>query len=90
MFKQMGMMKEALMLQKKLKKITATGEAGKGAVKVTANGAGDIVSIEISEELLTPDKRSKLEKYLIEAINKAHKEAMMKAAQELKDINLPF
>ncbi len=76
-----------MMLQKKLKKITVTAEAGKGAVKATANGAGDIVELEIDESLLSPENKKKLQKYIVEAVNKAHKEAMMKAAQEVK---LPF
>ncbi len=84
------MIKEALQLQKKLRKITATAEAGKGLVKITVNGEGDIVEIDISDELLAPKNKKKLEKFIIEAAKKARKEVTSRVAREIKMPNFNF
>ncbi len=83
------MLKEALQLQKKLKKIKVSVEAGKGLIKVTANGEGNIVDLDIAEELLNPKNKKKLEKLIIEAVKKAKKEVASIVAKEVKLPNIP-
>lgn len=65
------------------------GSAAGGAVKVTMDGTQKVIGSEVSTEMLSPDKKEKLEKAIVDAMNDAQKElqkVMMKKLQsgELK------
>jgi len=61
--KKIDEMKEAL------KKEKITSESGGGMVKVEANGYGDIIKLEIEEELLKEKDKTLIEDLIIAAIN---------------------
>ncbi len=65
-------------------------EAG---VKVQMTGEMDLVSIEISDELLVPAKKDQLQKSLIKVINKASQQSKTMASSKLssvsKGLNIP-
>jgi len=71
--------------QEGLEKKTVTAEAGGGMVKVTANGAQKITSIEIDPEAVDPDDLELLEDLVIAGVNKALENASEMAEQEMKD-----
>ncbi len=89
----LGMMKQALELrskmekaQKELAKKTVEAEAGKGAVKVVANGQLKIVSIKIDPSVIDPKKAGDLEKLVFKAVSDALDAAQDMAAKELNQI----
>ena len=65
-------------------------EAG---VKVKMTGEMDLVSIEISDDLLIPAKKDQLQKSLIKVINKASEQSKTMASSKLssvsKGLNIP-
>ncbi len=78
MFDMMGMMGKIKEMQskmqdaqEKLKDITATGEAGAGMVKATANGKKELISVAIEPELLKPEDLGILQDLIVAAVNKA-------------------
>ncbi len=58
-------------LKRDLAKRTVTASAGGGMVKVTANGAMQIVKVEIEREVVDPDDVSMLQDLVVAAINQA-------------------
>lgn len=86
MFDLMGMMGKMKDFQAKMQEaqeslstLTATGEAGGGMVKATANGKLQLLSIEIDDSLMTsPDDRQMVADLTVAAAN-----AALKAAAEL-------
>jgi len=90
-FDMMGMMAKAKELQDKMQQaqsqlqhITATGEAGGGLVKATANGHRQLVKLDIDPSLLTPEDREMLPDLVVAAANKALEAAADLAKQELQ------
>ena len=90
MFDMAGMMGKMKDLQEKMQQaqqemqfVTATGEAGGGLVRATANGLHRVVKLEIDDTLLT-DKEM-LADLVVAAVNKALTEAGEKAKEELKN-----
>lgn len=63
---------QAKELQAKLSAETVSVKSAGGSVVMTMNGTLEMVALAIDPELLTPDKKSKLE----EAIKEAHRDAM--------------
>lgn len=63
---------QAKELQAKLSAETVSVKTAGGSVVMTMNGTLEMVALAIDPELLTPDKKSKLE----EAIKEAHRDAM--------------
>ena len=61
--------------QKKIKNISVTGISGGNAIKVTLNGAGELINLDISPQILKEDK------VIIEDLIKA---AHTNAKQQLK------
>jgi DNA-binding YbaB/EbfC family protein len=61
--KKIDEMKEAL------KKEKITSESGGGMVKVEANGYGDIIKLEIEDELLKEQDKTLIEDLIVAAIN---------------------
>lgn len=92
MFDLMGMMGKAKEFQAKLKeaqdsldRVTATGEAGAGLVKATANGKMQVVSVEIDESLLqNPDDRAMVADLTVAAVNAALRHAAEKGREHIK------
>ncbi|MFC1918948.1 YbaB/EbfC family nucleoid-associated protein [Chloroflexota bacterium] len=72
--------------QKELNNITTEADSGKGAVKVTINGQQKILSIEISPEVIDPDKTKYLEELVLKAVNEAIANSQKLAAQQLKGL----
>ena len=65
--------KEAREMQKNMKKINIDGASGKEDVVVRIDGTGEIIDIDMADELLTIDKKEELIKKLIEAYKNAQK-----------------
>lgn len=70
--------------QQELQHITATGEAGGGLVRATANGHRKLLKLDIDETLLTPQDRDMLADLVVAAVNKALEEATELGRQELQ------
>lgn len=58
-------------LQEEIDKMEATATSGGGAVSITVNGAKQIVSINIKEEVVDPDDIEMLQDLIITAANEA-------------------
>ena len=88
MMKMMGKMKEVQARMKEaqdnLVHITATGEAGAGMVKATANGKRQLVKLEIDKDLVKPEDADMLADLVVAAANKALAEVEEKAREEMK------
>ena len=71
---------------------TAQSSVGGGLVKVTANGAGDVVAIEISPDAIDPDDPEALADLVLAGVNEALRSARVsveaKAQQMLGDMGL--
>lgn len=72
--------------QKELAKTEVTAEAGKGAVKVTANGQQQILSVVISPKAMDPDNPRQLEQLILKAINDAQAKSQKVADKRMKGI----
>jgi len=90
-FDMMGMMGKVKELQDKMQQaqsqlqhLTATGEAGGGLVKATANGQRQLVKLDIDPSLLTPEDREMLPDLVVAAANKALDAAAEMARQEMQ------
>ena len=70
--------------QQDLQHLTATGEAGGGLVRATANGHRQLLKIEIDETLLTPQDREMLADLVVAAVNKALTDVAEQARVELQ------
>ncbi len=77
-------MKQIYQMKKMMENITAT-EDYKG-IKITVNGAMQIINIEISDQA---KQSSDLEKNLRKAINRATKNIQKKLQKEMKEGNVP-
>jgi DNA-binding YbaB/EbfC family protein len=72
--------------QKELAKTEVVAEAGKGAVKVTANGQQQILSITISPEVIDSDNPKQLERLILKAITDAQAKAQKVANKRMKSL----
>jgi DNA-binding YbaB/EbfC family protein len=87
------LMQQAAQMQEQMQRMqqeaeneTAEGSAGGGLVKVTANGAGRVLSIAISPEAIDPDDPEALADLVLAGVNEALRSAHAKVeakAQEL-------
>lgn len=82
--KMMDMQKKVSAAQEALADKTVTSEAGGGMVKVTANGAQEIVNIELDAEVVDPDDKELLEDLIIAGVNKALEDASDMAEEEMQ------
>ncbi|RZW14716.1 MAG: YbaB/EbfC family nucleoid-associated protein [Desulfobulbaceae bacterium] len=85
-----AIMQQAREMQEKMAKIqedlaakTITGSAGGGMVSVTATGKGDILSIAIEEELITPGEKEMLQDLITAATNDAIRKSRELTKQEM-------
>lgn len=86
-----GLMQQAREMQEKmatiqdeLAKKSITGTAGGGMVTVTANGKGDILHVEIEDELLSLPEKSMLQDLVTAATNDAVRRARELSKQEMQ------
>lgn len=96
----MKMMKQAQQMQAKMKEMQDEvagkefeAEAGGGAVKAVATGAGDLVSLKIDEEMLKEGDAEMVEDLVVtavnEAINKGREEMQAEMGKMTKGMGLP-
>jgi nucleoid-associated protein EbfC len=69
------MQADMLKAQEDLRDLKVEAAAGGGMVKVTANGQGDILSIEINPEIINPDDADMLQDMVLVAVNDAAEQA---------------
>jgi DNA-binding YbaB/EbfC family protein len=72
--------------QAELEKQTIEVSAGGGKVKVTANGAGDIIAIKIDKEIVDPDDVEFLEEIVLSAVKQAVEQGKALAQSEMTKI----
>ena len=89
----LSMLNQALKLKSKLDKAQkelgnaiVEASSGQGAVRVIINGQQKIQSIEISPEVIDPDKAKHLEKLVLEAVSEAITKSQKLAAEQLKGL----
>jgi nucleoid-associated protein EbfC len=87
------LMKQAQKMQEQMAKTQAELEnktvevsAGGGKVKVTANGAGDIIAIKIDKEVVDPNDVEFLEDLLLDAVKQAVERGKALAQSEMTRI----
>ena len=68
--------------QEKIKNINVTGISGGNLVKITLNGEGEIISLNISDQILKEDK-SILEDLIKAAHNNAKSQLKTKTSEEI-------
>ena len=68
--------------QEKIKSIKAEGVSGSNSVKVTLNGDGEMIKIEISSEIISEDK-SVIEDLIVAAHNNAKAQLKTKTNEEI-------
>ena len=68
--------------QEKIKNITADGVSGSNSVKVTLNGDGEIIKIDISPEAIKEEKEV-LEDLVKAAVNQAREKLKTKTSEEI-------
>ena len=67
--------------QAELEKKTVEVKAGGGKVKVTANGAGDVIAIKIDKEVVDPNDVEFLEEIILSAVKQAVEQGKATLAQ---------
>jgi hypothetical protein len=87
------LMKQAQKMQEQMAKTQAELEqkvvevsAGGGRVKVTANGAGDVVAIRIDKEVVDPNDVEFLEEIILSGVRQAIKQGKALAQSEMSRI----
>ena len=75
--------------QENIKKITAEGISGSNSVKVILDGEGELLKIEISDEILKEEK-SILEDLIVAAHNNAKAKLKMKTDEEISKTTSGF
>ena len=68
--------------QEKIKNITAEGVSGTNSVKVTLNGNGEMITIDISPETINEDKLI-IEDLIVAAHNNAKNQLKSKTSEEI-------
>src|SRR5438876_10248770 len=86
------MQEQMARMQDEAEKETAQSSVGGGLVKVTANGAGQVVAIEISPDAIDPEDPGALADLILAGVNEALRSAQAgvdaKAQQMLGDMGL--
>ena len=75
--------------QEKIKSIKAEGVSGSNSVKVTLNGEGEMIKIEISSEIISEDK-SVVEDLIVAAHNNAKDKLKSKTSEEISKVTGGF
>ena len=77
------MQEEMTRTQAELEKKTIEVSAGGGKVKVTANGAGEIIAIKIAKEVVDPNDIEFLEEMVLSAVKQAIEQGKALAQSEM-------
>ncbi len=77
------MQEQMLAKQSELAEKTVTSTAGGGKVTVVANGAGDVISIKISKDVVDPEDVEMLEDLVLTGVQKAIEEGKALAQAEM-------
>ena len=80
------MLEQMAKTQAALEKETIEVSAGGGKVKVTANGAGDVVAIKIDREVVDPNDVEFLEEIILSAVKQAIEQGKALAQSEMTKI----
>jgi DNA-binding YbaB/EbfC family protein len=83
------MQEQMAMTQTELEKKTVEVSAG-GKVKVTANGAGDIIAIKIDKEIVDPNDVEFLEEIVLTAVKQAAEQGKALAQEEMTKLTGGF
>ncbi len=75
--------------QDKIKSIKVEGVSGTDSVKVTLNGEGEMVGIQISDEILKEEK-SIVEDLIVAAHNNAKEKLKLKTSEEISKVTGGF
>jgi DNA-binding YbaB/EbfC family protein len=85
-----GMLQKAQLLQSKMSEMQAElktreiiGSSGQGKVKVTMNGAHEVIRISIDPEVVKPDEVDLLEDLVLAAINDARAKVTRLVEEEM-------
>jgi nucleoid-associated protein EbfC len=80
-------------IQQELAKKTVQGSAGGGMVTVTVNGRGEVLSISIEKEMISPNEAEMLQDLIVAATNDGLRRAKELGRQEMGKLtgglNLP-
>jgi len=86
----MGMLKKAQALQTKMNELQAElktreiiGSSGQGKVKVTMNGAHEVLKISIDPEVVKPEEADLLEDLVLAALNDARDKVTRMVEEEM-------
>lgn len=86
------MQEQMARMQQEAEQETAQSSVGGGLVKVTANGAGEVIAIEISKDAIDPEDPEALADLVLAGVNEALRSARAgveaKAEQMLGDLGL--
>ena len=92
-----NIMKQAQKLQDEMGKIqeesrkkTVTATSGGGMVSVTVNGALEVISLSIEEDVVNPDDIEMLQDLIIAAINEALRRAQDMVSEEMGKVTGGF
>ena len=75
--------------QEKIKKIEVVGVSGADAVKVTLNGEGEMIKMEISENIIKEEKNI-IEDLILAAHNNARAQLKTKTSEEISNATGSF
>jgi DNA-binding YbaB/EbfC family protein len=89
-----GMLQKAQALQAKMTEMQAElktreliGSSGQGKVKVTMNGAQDVIKVSIDPEVIKADEADLLEDLVLAAFNDARAKVTTLVAQEMSKVS---
>ncbi len=89
--KNLGDMKNQVeQMRERLSRMSITGEAGAGMVKVTVSGDGQVKNVDIDPALLVPDEKAMVEELIISALNEANRRAREAVSHEMKNVTGGF
>ncbi|MDR1309061.1 MAG: YbaB/EbfC family nucleoid-associated protein [Deltaproteobacteria bacterium] len=93
----LNIIKQAKLIQEKMTQLqkitnqkTVTASSGGGMVKVTANGAFQIVSMQIDRQIVNPDDIEMLSDLIISASNQALADAQAMISEEMSKLSSGF
>ncbi|MEO0202856.1 MAG: YbaB/EbfC family nucleoid-associated protein [candidate division WOR-3 bacterium] len=73
-------------MQKELKNIKIQEVGMDGKIKVIVNGMGEVLDINLSQDLMNEKDFKKIEKNLVSLINSAQKKAQQTSAQRMQEL----
>jgi len=89
-----GMLQKAQALQARMTELQAElktremiGSSGQGKVKVTMNGAQDVIAISINPDVVNPEEADLLEDLVLAAFNDARSKITRMVEEEMKKVS---